>query len=111
MICAAELKAKNGNSRVALRDGPNEGNKTAGMNWSDRSIKGQELTRIAGQQAKGVKLRDEGYDYPERTFGWKAPPTTSKSKARKQASAEIAKIPYALASWIARTYKPKTANV
>lgn len=31
----------------------------------------------------------------------------SNSKARKAASAKIAKIPLALSSWIARTYKPK----
>jgi C-5 cytosine-specific DNA methylase len=31
----------------------------------------------------------------------------SKSKKRKQASAEIAKIPFALASWIARCFKPQ----
>jgi site-specific DNA-cytosine methylase len=83
-----------------------EGNKTAGMNWSDRSKKGQDFTRIAGMQADGVKKRDEGYDCPGRTFGWKAPATTSKSSARKQASAEIAKIPPALAAWIARVFKP-----
>jgi site-specific DNA-cytosine methylase len=28
-----------------------EGNKTAGMNWSNQSIRGQDFTRIAGQQA------------------------------------------------------------
>lgn len=33
----------------------------------------------------------------------------SRSNARKQASAEIAKIPFALASWIARTFKPVTS--
>jgi hypothetical protein len=110
-----------------------EGNKTAGMNWSDRTIKGQDFTRIAGQQAAGVKLagnngprrwedrdvkrlrdatglkeRDnDGYDYPNRSFGRKAPATSSKSPKRKQASAEIAKIPFPLAQWIARTFKPK----
>lgn len=85
-----------------------EGSKTAGMNWSDQSKRGQDFTRIAGRQAEGVKIRDEGYDYPHRTFGWKAPTTTSKSSARKKASAEIAKIPPALATWIAKTFKPKS---
>ncbi len=33
--------------------------------------------------------------------------TSSKSPARKAASAKIAKIPFALSSWIARTYKPE----
>jgi hypothetical protein len=89
-----------------------EGNKTAGMNWSDRSKTGQDFARIAGRQAEGIKMRDEGYDYENRTFGWKAPATSSKSSKsskRKQASAEIAKIPPALASWIAKTFLPKAA--
>lgn len=60
MICVAELRAKNGNSRIALRDGvADEGNKTAGMNWSDRSLKGQDFTRIAGIQAEGLKQPSE----------------------------------------------------
>lgn len=107
-----------------------EGNKTVGMNWSDQSKRGQDFTRIAGNQAMngqklpgnnsarrwenreikrlcdaGVKKREQGYDYPDRTFGWKAPATTSKSKQRKQASAEIAKIPRPLAEWIAKVFK------
>ncbi len=83
-----------------------EGNKTAGMNWSDQSKRGQDFTRVAGKQAmEGIKMRDEGYDYPQRTFGWKAPPTSSKSTRRRQASAEIAKIPPALGQWIARCFK------
>lgn len=71
---------------------------------------GQSFQTAAVQKSegyKGIKKRDEGYEYPERTFGWKAPPTSSRSKARKQASAEIAKIPPVLAQWIARTFKPK----
>ncbi len=84
---------------------PGEGNKTAGMNWSGQSRSGQDFTRVAAIQAEGVKLRDEGYEYPGRTFGWKAPSTSSQSSARKRASAEIAKIPPALAKWIARTFK------
>ncbi len=74
-----------------------EGNKTAGMNWSDQTKRGQDFTRIAGQQAD--------------TFGWRKSTelrrNSSKSKARKQVSAEIAKIPPALASWIARCFKSK----
>ena len=83
-----------------------EGNKTAGLNWSDQSKRGQDFTRIAGQQSEGVKKRDEGYDYEHRTFGWKAPPTSSKSPKRKEASAIIAKIPQGLADWIARCMLP-----
>jgi hypothetical protein len=57
----------------------------------------------------GVKNRDsDGYErnHPE-AFGWKTPRTSSGSKARKAASAMIAKIPLALSSHIARVYKPK----
>jgi len=36
--------------------------------------------------------------------------TSSKSPARKAASAKIAKIPFALSQWIARTYKPEAAQ-
>ena len=35
---------------------------------------------------------------------------SSKSNARKQASAMIAKIPFPLASWIAKTFKPQHEN-
>lgn len=115
-----------------------EGNKTAGMNWSDRSKKGQDFTRIAGRQAEGVKQasengrrtdvgkgarftsRDCGNEGGKSSFTKNNPKglprilpdvlsTGSKSKARKQASAEIAKIPPALALWLAKTFKPREA--
>lgn len=133
-----------------------EGNKTVGMNWSDQSKRGQDFTRIAGQQAmegqklpgnnsprrwadrevkrlcdatkvpsengrrtdvgKGARFTnrdcgDEGrkqfkdfHDSPIAALG-------SKSKARKQASAEIAKIPRPLAAWIARIFHSQTSTV
>lgn len=110
-----------------------EGNKTSGMNWSDRSIKGQDFTRIAGIQSgtkvesengrrtdigKGARftIRDCGNEGSKGNWLEKPDPvigkrplvgqraTGSKSKARKQASAEIAKIPYALAQWIAKCF-------
>lgn len=62
---------------------PDDGFKSKGMNWSNRELRGQDFTRIAGAQAEGPRPR-----------------------ARKAASAKIAKIPFALSSWIARTYKP-----
>ena len=54
----------------------------------------------------GIK-GSEGYerDHPQ-AFGWKKPGTSSKSPARKAASAAIAKIPLTLSSHIARVYKP-----
>lgn len=107
--------------------------KSQGLNWSDQTKRGQDFTRVAGRQAMegiklpgnnsdrrwsnmdikrlgdaGLKKRDEdGYDYPNRSFGWKAPATSSRSNRRKQASAEIAKIPPMLAWWMAKCFKPE----
>lgn len=138
---------------------PSEGNKTSGMNWSDQTKRGQDFTRIAGNQAmEGVKMGDSprkrfderpkgniaahregtkmlsengrrtdidnGAQFTSRDcdnegvkgFTPHGQPLGknelgrkhgSKSKARKQASAEIAKIPPALAQWIAKCFKPK----
>lgn len=115
-----------------------EGNKTAGMNWSDQSKRGQDFTRIAGKE--GVKVESEsgrrtdignGTRFTSRNCGVEgikqpgiaglrqngkgdawfqngAARSGSKSSARKRASAEIAKIPPALATWIAKTFKPKS---
>jgi hypothetical protein len=116
------------------------GFKTQGMNWSDRSIKGQDFTRIAGQQAEGVKTvghanRRDGHSHTRHltnqaesegvkgvglgSISWgqgkgnrhpNDPRNTwSKANARKAASAAIAKIPMALARWIAKVYKPRPA--
>jgi len=106
----------------------NEGNKTVGMNWSDRSKKGQDFTRIAGHRSEATKVKSEndsrtdigkGARFTSRDCGMEGNKNFkdfhdspiaalgSKSKARKQASAEIAKIPPALASWIAKVFKPK----
>ena len=99
------------------------GVKAAGMNWSDRSLRGQDFTRIAGKYAgiKGIPHRPTGnWTNPEENGTkqsksgrhWLADPdsisgsTSSKSKARKAASAKIAKIPFPLSSYIARTFKP-----
>jgi hypothetical protein len=80
------------------------GRKSSGMNWSDRSKRGQDFTRVAGNQA-GVK---NGNDW----FGSGADCSLqraqgSKSPARKFASAMIAKIPYPLARHIAAVYWPR----
>lgn len=97
--------------------------KSKGMNWSDQSIKGQDFTRVAGQQAmdresSGQKLPGnnaprlwsqrraqrlaDGLRYDEDSFYC----SSSGSVARKAASAVIAKIPEPLSRWIARTYYP-----
>jgi site-specific DNA-cytosine methylase len=136
MICAAELKAKHGDARVALRDGV----KLPGMDWSDHEQRGKNVTGVPGRN-KGVSFTDAaGYkvasEEGRRTDPGKGARFTTrdcgnegskgftpngermgdnigprqhafKSSARKQASAEIAKIPPSLASWIAKTFKPK----
>lgn len=86
-----------------------EGHKTSGMNWSDQTKRGQDFTRIAGTKSEGRKKVDEGHDYPERTFGWKAPHTNSRSLKCKEASALIAKIPPRLAEWVAKCFKPSNS--
>jgi hypothetical protein len=108
------------------------GHKSTGMNWSDPTRRGQDFTRIAGNQAikngswfnvahntssghgknpvhdlSGLKHKDQdGYErtHPN-AFGWKAPRTTSKGKARKYASAMIAKIPLPLSRHIGATFR------
>jgi hypothetical protein len=86
------------------------GFKSQGMNWSDQMKKGQDFTRLAGQHC-GLK-GSNGYerDHPQ-AFGWKKPGTSSKSSARKAASAMIAKIPFPLSQWIARIMKPNCITV
>ena len=79
--------------------GPREGYKTVGMNWSNRELHGQDFTRIAGKQSAD-------------NFGWSGTimrQGTSRGKARKAASALIAKIPFPLSSHIARCFKPLDA--
>lgn len=63
------------------------GYKSHGMNWSDRSKRGQDFTRIAGSQA--FKNHDLG---------------GGSSKQRKMASAMIARIPFVLARHIGEVY-------
>lgn len=99
------------------------GYKTEGMNWSDRSKHGQDFTRVAGMQRagqKGIPHRPEGHWTNPAENGTKvghdwfgtgdnvSPQRRAShgSKARKAASAMIAKIPFVLAQHIARCWKP-----
>jgi C-5 cytosine-specific DNA methylase len=108
------------------------GYKSSGMNWSDQTKRGQDVTRIAGQQAfdgrKGVGPKwdaekgcgaygmrrwtnpAEGIKCGGDWFNASQPSisrtTSSKSPARKFASAMIAKIPLPLSRHIAATYLP-----
>lgn len=87
------------------------GTKVPGMNSSNYGkpdYKAVAFNDEAVRQGReGVKGSD-GYerDHPQ-AFGWKKPGTSSKSSARKAASAKIAKIPFALSSHIGRTYFPR----
>jgi hypothetical protein len=99
--------------------------KSQGMNWSDRTKHGQDFTRVAGKQAmdgrKGsggtwfdnYQAMKEACDDGSKGFGSGllgknqiARMSSSKSKARKAASAQIAKIPFELSTYIARVFKP-----
>ena len=82
------------------------GIKAPGMNWSDRTKRGQDFTRLAGQHAvnqdTGTKIGGDWFSDPNSTCR----KHSSKSKARKRASAMIAKIPLSLSRHIAATWKP-----
>lgn len=82
-------------------DGNGGSFQTAATNRSD-GVKGARFTgRDCGNEGtKGFTPNSEplGKNTFARMYG-------SKSKARKQASAEIAKIPHSLAQWIAKTFK------
>jgi hypothetical protein len=82
--------------------GWDDGVKVPGLNWSDRSRRGQAFNPAA----QGKAVREARGD----TFSWAKESdlrsNSSGSSARKAASAKIAKIPLALSSHIARVYKP-----
>lgn len=83
------------------------GVKAPGMDWSNPEKRGQDFTRLAGKHADAGVKGSVGYERDHHSaFGWKKPGTNSKSKARKRASAMIAKIPLPLSRHIARVYYP-----
>jgi hypothetical protein len=106
------------------------GFKSTGMDWSDPTKRGQDFTRIAGEQAiKNAGLKSAGGswfgDYAAMKEGirqrgsgreWFAGDgkisrlTSSKSPARKFASAMIAKIPLPLSRHIAATFRPERVD-
>jgi hypothetical protein len=69
--------------------------KAAGMDWSDRNLRGQNFTTIAGRQALGRKVPGFRFDGRPRSF----------QGASKFASALIAKIPLPLARHIGRVFR------
>jgi hypothetical protein len=100
------------------------GVKASGMNWSDRTKRGQDFTRLAGKRrtdiGKGARFtsRDCGIEAGIKCGGdWfnaEQPSisrmTSSKSPARARASAMIAKIPLPLARHIAATFRREAAT-
>jgi hypothetical protein len=77
------------------------GYKSSGMNWSDRTKRGQDFTRVAGNQAMGIKHNGSGAIW----FDTGPASLPSKSPRRKAASAMIAKIPLPLSRHIAATFR------
>lgn len=106
------------------------GFKSSGLNWSDPTKRGQDFTRVAGRQAadEGQKnaggswfavshnnvphSRGDGVKCGGDWFNNEQPSisrmTSSKSPARKFASAMIAKIPLPLSRHIARYWSPRS---
>lgn len=79
------------------------GFKSSGLNWSDRTKRGQDFTRVAGAQA-GIKQGGDRFGRNCESSILRR--TSSESPQRKFASALIAKIPLPLSQHIARVYKP-----
>ena len=95
------------------------GIKAPGMNWSNPELHGQDFTRIAGKHASenGVKFSQSGNAWfdgkpRDKMLGSLGPAAFgSNSKARKAASAMIAKIPLPLSLYIAKTFYPTDEGI
>ena len=106
------------------------GFKSQGMNWSDRSKRGQDFTRVAGHQAMGRKqsmggswygdyenFKSKVGEHVKQGGDWLGRECqssmsrlySSKDPRRKAASAQIAKIPFPLSQHIARCFRPGNA--
>lgn len=85
-----------------------EGYKSRGMDWKNRSLRGQDFTGIAGAQAQVAEGR-KGAGAGAEWFDANLCALPSSSPRRKAASARIAKIPSTLSRWIAETYLPVEA--
>lgn len=117
-VSRARLKVREGEEWNVNRPnftgtlGWDDGVKVPGLNWSDRSRTGQAfntITRtreIADQDGRkapgGTQWLNDGPRTPDSLAS-----TGSKSKARKAASARIAKIPSTLSRYIARVHMPR----
>lgn len=77
------------------------GIKAPGMNWSDQTKRGQDFTRLAGNHA-GIKCGGDWFNDKQPSISRL---TSSRSPARKAASALIAKIPLPLSRHVAAIYR------
>jgi len=75
--------------------------KSQGINWSDRTKRGQDFTRLAGLRAEGRKGAGSGAECWQNNSR-----NSSRSLKRKRWSALIAKIPAPLAQHIATVFRP-----
>jgi len=85
--------------------------KVSGLNWSGSDKPGYVAkafndTAIRRLKDDGVKVSLSGRDWYTKGLG----KVSSASPARRAASAAIAEIPFDLANWIARCYKPTTSG-
>lgn len=89
--------------------------KVGGITFSGYGQPGYKAVAFNGTAEK--RLKDEGVkgstgyerNHPQ-AFGWKISDTSSRGRARKAASATIAKIPLALSRHIAASWKPDAAD-
>ncbi len=82
--------------------------KSSGMNWSNRELRGQDFTRIAGRHRTNPAEHAAGTKHPESGHAWhRTGPGRfpSASLRRKEASAMIARIPLPLAQHIASVFR------
>ncbi len=90
------------NTESGVGQNPVNGVKVPGLNWSGSDRPGYKAQAFNGTAQKRMSESD--------SFGWsKDSPVrnnNSHSPARKAASAAIAEIPFDLAQWIARCFKP-----
>jgi hypothetical protein len=95
--------AKDATKVPSFRFGGSGGSfQTASVRRTDVGKGARFTSRDCGLEAAGLKIGGDWFSDPNSTCRRHG----SKSKARKEASAKIAKIPLALSSHIARVYKP-----
>jgi hypothetical protein len=85
-------------------DGSGGSFQSASVRRTDPGKGARFTSRDCGLEAAGLKIGGDWFSDPTSTCRRHG----SKSKARKEASAKIAKIPFTLSSHIARVYKPQT---